>query len=287
MTDLAEAPVEIVVKFAVTTRDIRTFQPTYEPVVETFASTAVFGRSMAPSDPVSKAKGTGLPKLPFMGLNQQWLPVHQPIFENRGCEGALYTSPQFGTGFIALVQRGDCAFFEKLVTAKQQGALGVVVWGSEGDAEQLIRPSAEGDPVQEVDDVGIVYIPHEAGKAISDSLTKGEEMSVVFAAVEYDELDMTSLADLLAQQQEELEDILKDLQLDHLAEALESNDADSEVPDVLAEALESMDTTKKRLASHSHATEPSAATEPERTPVPANVVIVGLPITNLFIIPPR
>lgn len=296
MVDMADEPVEIIVKFALTPRKTIFDQSTYGIVSETYASTAVFGRRLVQSESDGTAKDTNRP---FMGLHQKWLPVVQPVLDNHGCNDAQYTSPPYSPDFIALVKRGGCAFFEKLFTAKQQGALGIVIWGSEEDGEQLIRPSAEGDPVEQVEDVGIVYIPYAVGKSIVERLEGGEDMGVAFAAVEYDELDMTSLADLLTQQQEELQNILEELELDHLTESLDIVDDEDEsnasVPDVLAQALASMDTTK-RLLVEAGATSNAATTtnedaeadeEPPPMPIPANVMLAGLPITNLFIIPPR
>lgn len=292
MVDRADEPVEIIVTFAASPRMTVPDQSTYEPVLETFASTAVFGRRMAPSNLDDAAKDTSRP---FMGLHQNWLPLLQPVLDNHGCADALYTNPPYSPDFIALVRRGGCAFFEKLLTAKQQGALGVVIWGSQEDGDQLVRPSAEGDPAEQVEDVGIVYITYEAGKNIADRLEGGEELGVAFGAAEYDELDMTSLADLLTQQQEKLQSILEELDLDHLTESLQNvggleNESDV-VPHEVAQVLASMDTTKKLLtdAGHTHtATEPFAdVEEAPPTPIPANVMLAGLPITNLFIIPPR
>lgn len=211
-----------------------------------------------------------------MGLYQEWLPLLQPVIDDSGCGNVVYPPNHFD--FVALVKRGECAFFEKLATAKLYGALGVVVWGAEEDGGQLIRPSAEGDPVEEVDDVGIVYIPFELGKSITDRMKRGEEMSVAFAGVE--ELDVASLTDLLTQQQEQLRDILGDVEFNGLLETFEAIDLDkpdldiAALQDLLSKVNASIDTEKGRMAAADSA-------------IPAGVTMLGLPIANLFIMPTR
>lgn len=150
-------------------------------------STATFGlRLPAISLAVDKSVS------PAFGLGKAPLRVIRPSHDLLGCAGTIYplTSAET-TDWIALVQRGQCSFFEKLHVAAMAGAAGVLVWEGEeasrpgeawnGDGmdRPLIRPSAEPgtDDVRLVEGVGMVYLGDRLGKALNDGIDDKERRS--------------------------------------------------------------------------------------------------------------
>jgi hypothetical protein len=144
---------------------------------EGLAGTAVFGRPMTNS----LAQGG---KGEWMGVNRPALPVLLPPNDPLGCSPDSYAPPADGReGFVALPQRGECTFHQKLAVAQKSGAVGVVVWGDDDDPG-LIRPSQ--DPViareesggRREEEIGMVYVPREAGWAVSEIISDGKAVSV-------------------------------------------------------------------------------------------------------------
>lgn len=267
---------EVIAKFESTTDDI-----------VTYAGTAVFGQSLWLSDAWDPRSD---PSHPGMRLFYDPVSIILPVYDRTGCRGAQY--PEDASEFIAYVQRGKCTFFEKLLTAKQRGAIGVVVYGTEQDGEQLIRPSADGEAVQEVDDVGMVYIGAEAGKHLAERLWRGEDISVSFTTVDadFENLDIASVNRLIEQKQKEIDNIKESLaneQLESWWDALSEDGMEDLVP-------EAMDKDHSTSTSHNDQTLTSrgvidavntAVDKGSPTVIPAGVMVLGLPIANLFIMP--
>jgi hypothetical protein len=275
---------EIIARFT------RTLDPgaTADDLVETFAGTAVFGQSMWLSDAWDPRSD---PSRPSMRLFHDRLRLVQPSVDILGCRESQYPPNQ--SNFIAFVKRGKCTFFEKLVTAKQHGALGVVVWGSNQDGNQLIRPSAEGEPVQEVEDVGMVYITGEMGKHLAERMNRGEDISVSFTSIDadFENLDIASVKRLIEQTQKDIDVIQESLNNARFESWLDSL-SDAEVEDLSVEAMEdrlrelSIPSTRNDLPQERVADAFETAVGKSSTPVvPAGVMVLGLPIANLFIMP--
>lgn len=261
---------------------------TADDLVETFAGTAVFGQSMWLSDAWDPRSD---PSRPSMRLFHDRIRLIPPSVDILGCRDAQYPSDQ--SNFIAFVKRGKCTFFEKLLTAKQHGALGVVVWGSDQDGNQLIRPSADGEAVQEVEDVGMVYITGEVGKHLAERMKRGEDISVSFTSIDadFENLDIASVKRLIEQTQKEIDVINESLNNAKFESWLDSL-SDAEVEDLTVEAMEdqlqllSTQSTQDDLPQEGATDTFETAVGKRSAPVvPAGVMVLGLPIANLFIMP--
>lgn len=274
---------EIIAKFAPTFNR----QPTEKDLVETVAGTAVFGQSMWLTDAWDPRSD---PSRPSMRLFQERIRLVQPSANSLGCRDAQYPSNR--PNFIAFVKRGKCTFYEKLLTAKRYGALGVVVWGSEQDGNQLIRPSADGEMLQEVEDVGMVYITGEVGRHLAERMDRGEDISVSFTSVDVDfeDLDIASITLLLERKQKDIDIILETLETakyDYWWDQLLDGDMEGlAAARAMEDRLQSPSTseTDKALADERAADAFDVALE-RRPPsvIPAGVMVLGLPIANLFI----
>ncbi|KAJ9111659.1 hypothetical protein QFC19_001017 [Naganishia cerealis] len=284
LSDTNDHPAQIIIRFTATSNT----DTLIDNILETVASTAVFGRKMIPVGPPNPLT---YPDQPIMGLNQDWIPVIQPIIDDMGCAMAIYPPKQ--AEFIALVKRGDCAFFEKLLTAKRQGAIGVVIWGSDDDLG-LIRPSADGEPVREVEDVGMVYIPFEIGKNIADRLEGGESVSVAFEALEYEPvniMDVDSVLDILHHEHEDLKGFLGEIDFDDLGadlkrlEGMLSRSTSALKNDITAwqKAVELEEQIFQ--AEQEKELDDIDATLPPSSALPTGVTVLGRPVTNLLILP--
>jgi hypothetical protein len=100
--------------------------------------------------------------------------VLTPENDELGCEGARYPKVNGSASFVALVTRGNCTFFEKVMVARASGAIGIIVSGaSETDKQILIRPSADEEEHDAVKDAGVVYVLHAAGEMVRAALDEG------------------------------------------------------------------------------------------------------------------
>lgn len=252
-----------------------------------YAGTAVFGQSLWLSDAWDPRSD---PSHPSLGLFRDPMRIVLPVYDRTGCRDAQYPKDAFE--FIAYVQRGKCTFFEKLLTAKQRGAIGVVVYGTELDGEQLIRPSADGEEVQEVDDVGIVYIGAEAGKHLAERLWRGEDISVSFTTVDadFENLDIASVHRLIEQKQKDIDNIKESLATEQLESWWDALSRDG-LEDLVAEAMDEDHSTSTSHTDQTLTPEGvidainTAVDKGSPTVIPAGVMILGLPIANLFIMP--
>lgn len=144
-------------------------------LLEGVASTGLFGKPMlvslgeTPVDPLD-----GQPRIAIaINTSTDALPLVRPLDEGAcGCHGSFYP-PSPPSPFVALIRRGGCTFYEKLLVATGHGASGVLVTGSD---EQSIRPSAEGDPVDLLQETGILYVVGSIGEIIHTKVDQGEDV---------------------------------------------------------------------------------------------------------------
>lgn len=293
VVDTDDHPAQVIIRIAATSNT----DTSVDDILETTASTAVFGRKMIPVGPSNPLT---YPDQPIMGVNQDWIPLKQPLVDDMGCATAIYPPKQ--ANFIGLVKRGGCTFFQKLVVAKRHGADGVVVYGREEDGIGLIRPSADGEQVIDVEDVGMVYIPFEVGKNIAERLNEGESISVAFEALEYESvrMDMDSVLDLLDYDREDLKGFLGDINLDDLdadiqrLESMLSRSTSTLMDEIKAwkqavelEAEVFRDLDEKKLDDMTESALPPPPTPPPPPPARlASVTVLGRPVANLLIMPP-
>lgn len=137
-------------------------------VLESIATTGLFGRPISrPSDNGADASSSP-PPAPL-------LPVARPLDDGGlGCHGAFYTPDS--TPFVAVVRRGGCTFFEKLLVASQHGASAEIITG---DDDQGLRPSAdEGEPLHLLGDASLLYVPKTAGDILHQYLDVGQSLLV-------------------------------------------------------------------------------------------------------------
>ncbi|KAJ9118151.1 hypothetical protein QFC22_004054 [Naganishia vaughanmartiniae] len=284
LVDADDHPAQVIIRIAATSST----DTLVDDILETTASTAVFGRKMipvGPSNPITH------PDQPIMGLNQEWVPVQKPIVDDMGCPTAIYPPKQ--ADFIALVKRGGCTFFEKLATAKRHGAIGVVVYGGEADLG-LIRPSADGEPVIEVEDVGMVYVPFETGKNIAERLDEGESVSLAFEALEYESvniMDMDSVLNLLDYDHEDLKGFLGEINLGDLGADVQRLEgmlsrSTSALKNEIKAWKEAVELEAKVFQVMEEEMVDSTASSPPPLPPPASVTVLGRPVANLLIMPP-
>jgi len=80
---------------------------------------------------------------------------------------------------VLLVDRGECTFLKKLLTAKDAGASGVIVINSD---DTRVTPSIDDDERAEVgnlaDDVVLVVLTKTAGKTVTDMISRAQGFGV-------------------------------------------------------------------------------------------------------------
>lgn len=135
-------------------------------ILESVATTGLFGQPV--SWPDHEEEHTPSP------LSQP-VTIARPMDDHGfGCHGAFYAPA--ATPFIAVVRRGGCTFFEKLLVAAQHGALAAIVTG---DDDLGLRPSAdEGEPLHLLDEASILYLPKTAGDVLHLLLDAGQDLLI-------------------------------------------------------------------------------------------------------------
>jgi len=92
-----------------------------------------------------------------------------------GCE----TYEQLYPDEVLLVNRGECTFLKKLLTAKEAGASGVIVVN---DDDARVSPSINEEEREEVgdavDDVALVVLAKTAGEAVMDMIKRTQHLGV-------------------------------------------------------------------------------------------------------------
>lgn len=92
-----------------------------------------------------------------------------------GCETYEHLYPDE----VLLVNRGECTFLKKLLTAKEAGASGVIVIN---DDDARISPSINEDEREEVgdtvDDVALVILAKTAGETVMDMIKRTQYLDV-------------------------------------------------------------------------------------------------------------
>ena len=78
-----------------------------------------------------------------------------------------------------VVDRGECTFLEKLLSAKEAGASGVIVIG---DSDTRVSPSIDDEERAEVgdtvDDVALVLLTKTAGKTVTDMIKRTQDLGL-------------------------------------------------------------------------------------------------------------
>jgi hypothetical protein len=112
----------------------------YAPFETVFTSTALAGRRRLSEAPFG-APVAGLPRRTFAG---------EVVSVGRGCPAGAPTpdspeDPYTGDprGKVALIERGSCRFDFKVARAIQAGAVGVVIYNSEGNGDEGLVPAGE------------------------------------------------------------------------------------------------------------------------------------------------
>ncbi|RPF52172.1 S8 family peptidase [Aquisalibacillus elongatus] len=93
------------------------------------------------------------------------------VYVGRGCEVDEYLDDP--TGKVAMMDRGECSFTEKLQRALDHGAVAGIV-ANNGSGDPIVMG---GDPV----DIAGVMIHQSTGNSIKDALENGEDVSVTLS----------------------------------------------------------------------------------------------------------
>ncbi|OXH23230.1 carbohydrate binding protein [Cryptococcus neoformans] len=146
-------------------------------------ATATFGKDFGAS-----ATSPSMEDQPGWQLGGGALPILVPPNPSDGCSLLTLSTPEHP--FILLLDRGNCTFAEKAQNAETIGASGLLIVGyphppeegvTEGDQtiyavpeEGLVRPSAEPNEAEGLDNMGIVYMEHLVGELVRNASQKGE-----------------------------------------------------------------------------------------------------------------
>lgn len=146
-------------------------------------ATATFGKDFGAS-----ATSTSMEDQPGWQLGGGALPILVPPNPSDGCSLLTLSTPEHP--FILLLDRGNCTFVEKAQNAETIGASGLLIVGyphppeegvTEGDQtvyavpeEGLVRPSAEPNEAEGLDNMGIVYMEYLVGELVRNASQKGE-----------------------------------------------------------------------------------------------------------------
>ncbi|KAK4141453.1 peptidase-like protein [Dichotomopilus funicola] len=102
--------------------------------------------------------------------------VDTPVDDERG--SACFADQWEGIdvkGKLALIKRGVCAVADKSTLAKERGALGVILWDTDG-GNNIVVPTLGADSIGHTVPIGI--IPLEVGEAWKQRVNAGEEVVV-------------------------------------------------------------------------------------------------------------
>lgn len=110
-----------------------------------------------------------------------------------GCTPYRYSHPSS----VLVVHRGECAFLEKLIYARDASAVGVIVIS---DDDLIINPTANADELQAAGDLSnttLVLLPHKAGQTLLEMIGRAEQgiISQVRMVLEDDTADTPPLKD--------------------------------------------------------------------------------------------
>ncbi|KAF9780244.1 alpha mannosidase-like protein [Thelephora terrestris] len=140
---------------------------TEDPLEATLpANTALFGGDPSMSAPDQE---------PIRFGHQDGARLVQDHSNPYGCE----TYEQLYPDEVLLVNRGECTFLKKLLTAKEAGASGVIVVN---DDDARVSPSINEEEREEVgdavDDVALVVLAKTAGEAVMDMIKRTQHLGV-------------------------------------------------------------------------------------------------------------
>lgn len=96
-----------------------------------------------------------------------------PVGDLTGCGSGPDYSHKNSTPWLALIKRGNCTFSEKILAAKHQGAVGVVVFNMDGtgnSSNQMSHPEA--------DDIVAIMIGNSLGMEVVKLLRNGTEVAM-------------------------------------------------------------------------------------------------------------
>jgi mannosidase alpha-like ER degradation enhancer 1 len=101
--------------------------------------------------------------------------THYLSRESNNKDGCSYYEHVYEDG-ILVVERGGCTFLEKLLAARNAGALGVLVLS---DEDSVIIPSANLDEIEEsgdISDTGLLLLPKTASTVLAELLDLMERL---------------------------------------------------------------------------------------------------------------